>query len=62
MLQEQLKSKEDLLAEFQKNSLQKDEELVQKVRELEEMKKKSMPQKIVQERKVGSCDMSTNTG
>ena len=52
VLQEQLKSKEDLLAEFQKSLLQKD-------RELEELKMKTMPQKTVQERKVGSCDMGS---
>ena len=51
VLQKQLKSKE----EFQKSLLQKD-------REMEEPKMKSIPQKTMQERKVGSCDMgSTDT-
>ena len=45
MLQEQLKSKEDLLAEFQKSLLQKD-------RELDKSKMKTLQQKTVQARKV----------
>ena len=41
--------------EFQKSLLQKD-------REMEEPKMKTMPQKTMQEGKVGSCDMgSTDT-
>ena len=52
MLQKLLTLKEELQSELQESVLQKDREIFEKDRELEELKAKTMPQKTVQEQKV----------